>query len=318
MATAPDQERPQVRVPFSWISLSVLVVAGVVGALYWLSPTWRQVNESLDGNGKAPAATEEPVGTIPEASVPERTSAEDPAVAVARLKEARAAAMLALLRTWGGVRSASPEKSGRAASRLIRESGLQSARLQVEWSLLERLDYPCLLEWRETSDDFRRVVALVGLSATEASIVDPLVGRRVVSRADLLQYVDGEALIVWKTLPGIKVPLRIRKGKAPAVAALQRSLQKQGLFRGPVTGTYDAATRAAVIRLQSEYGLKTTGVFGVRSYMALSKRALGEKVPSLKARSSPSEKESGMIPLRDENPTAVRPIVSVGPAVVAL
>jgi hypothetical protein len=39
-----------------------------------------------------------------------------------------------------------------------------------------------------------------------------------------------------------------------------------------------------VVRLQSEYGLKATGVFGVRSYMVLSKRVLGAKAPSVKAR----------------------------------
>lgn len=290
MATVLDQERPKVRVPPSWIALVALVVAGVLGALYWLGPTWRQVNESLDGEGKAPSSTEAPVVTVPQAIFLGRNAA-DPAVTAARLKEARAAATLSLLQTWGYFRSPSSTKPpGRDPARLIRESGLQSARLSVDWDLLESLDYPCLLDWKETPDDFRRAVVLIGLSATEAVIVDPLVGRRVVSRSDLPQHVDGEALILWKTLPGIKVPLRAKRGKDPVVAALQRSLKNQGLLGGTVTGAYDAATRAAVIRLQSEHGLKATGVFGVRSYMVLSKRALGAKAPSLKPRTAPAVK----------------------------
>jgi hypothetical protein len=192
---------------------------------------------------------------------------------------------------------------------LIRESGLQSAKLSVDWDLLARLDYPCLLDWKETPDDFRRAVVLVGLSATEAVIVDPLVGRRVVSRSDLPLHVDGEALILWKALPGIKIPLRAKRGNPPAVTALQRSLKKQGLLAGAVTGVYDAATRAAVIQLQSEHGLKATGVFGVRSYMVLSKRALGGKAPSLKAK--PGE-ERGQEPFAGTAPGPIAPEDAMG------
>lgn len=166
---------------------------------------------------------------------------------------------------------------------MIRQSGLQSARLPADWALLERLDYPCLLDWKENAEGFRYAVVLMELDPTEAVILDPLMGRRVVNRADLSEHVDGEALVVWKGLPGIRVPLRARKGTDPVVAALQRVLKKQGLLGGAVTGVYDSPTRAAVARLQSEYGLKATGVFGVRSYMVLSRRVLGAKAPSVKA-----------------------------------
>ncbi len=304
MATARDQERPKVRVPASWVALVALVGAGVLAALYWLGPTWMQVSKSLDGTGPEPVTAEKPAGTVPEAMVPERGSAvpahdhrmrdlsADPAVAVAQLKSARLTATLSLLQMWGFFRSATAEKlAGRDPARLITQSGLRSARLPVDWGLLERLDYPCLLDWKETPEDFRYTVALAGLNATEAVILDPLMGRRVVSRSDLPLRAAGEALIVWKGLPGITVPLRVRKDKGPAVTALQQALKKQGLLRGAVTGVYDSPTRAAVVRLQSESGLKATGVFGVRSYMVLSKRALGVKAPSLKARPSAPEKE---------------------------
>ncbi|TSA01782.1 MAG: hypothetical protein D4R81_05715 [Nitrospiraceae bacterium] len=297
MATATGQERPKVRVPPSWVALVALAGAGVLGALYWLGPTWVRVNGSLDGAVQERTIAEEPAATVPDAMFPARRSvapgqgsqtrglSTNPAVAVAQLKNARLTATLSLLQVWGFSRSATVEKlAGQDPARLIKQSGLQSARLPVDWDLLARLDYPCLLDWKETADDFRHAVALVGLSATEAVILDPLVGRRVVSRPDLLQHVDGEALIVWKGLPGITVPLRAGNGTDPVVAALQRSLQKQGLLGGTVTGVYDSPTRAAVVRLQSEYGLKATGVFGVRSYMVLSKRVLGAKAPSVKAR----------------------------------
>ena len=290
MATILDQERPKVRVPPAWIALVACVVAGFLLALYWLGPTWLQVNDSLDGTGQEPAVT------VTEAMFPDRDSAApgprpkerglstDPAVAMAQLKQARLAATLSLLQAWGMFRAATVEKlAGRDPARLITQSGLQSARLPVDWALLERLDYPCLLDWKESTEDFRHAVALLELNPAEAVIFDPLMGRRVVSRADLPQHVDDEAIILWKRLPGIAVPLRARKGADPAVRALQQVLKTQGLLGGDVTGVYDAPTRAAVVRLQFEYGLKATGVFGVRSYMALSKRVLGAKTPSVKA-----------------------------------
>ena len=283
MTTAIDQERPKVRVPPSWVALIALVGAGVLAALYWLGPTWMRVNESLDGAGKTSVTAEESVATAPAAMSPERNSA-DPAVAVTKRENARLTATLSLLQMWGVFRGATAEAlTGRDPARLIKQSGLRSAKLPADWDLLERLDYPCLLDWRESAGEYRHTVALVGLSAREAVVLDPLIGRRAVSRADLPLHVDGDALVVWKGLPGIKVPLRARKGKDPVVTALQRALTTQGLLRGAATGVYDAPTRAAVIRLQSEYGLQDTGVFGVRSYMVLSKRVLGAKAPSLRA-----------------------------------
>ena len=294
--TTPEQRRPRVRVTPAWVALAVLVVSGVLGALYWLSPTWMKVNESLDGANKS-SPQDAPAIKIPntlfptqDASIPVpdlevRATPIAPVLSAAKLKEARLMATLSLLRMWGFFRSTPLEKlADQDPARLLRESGLQSAKLPVELGLLGRLDYPCLLEWKDAPSGVPHTVALVGLNATEAAIFDHPVGRRTVSRADLLQHVEGEARIFWKALPGIKVPLRAGKGKDPVITALQKVLRTQRLLAGPVTGVYDSATRAAVARLQAEYRLKATGVFGVRSYIALSKRVSGAQVPSLKAK----------------------------------
>ena len=273
LTTTQEQRRPRVRVTPSWVALAILVVIGVLGALYWLSPTWTKVNESLHGAKKS-------------SSSQVRATLVAPALSAADLKEARLMATLSLLRMWGFSRSTPPKKLvDQDPAILIRESGLQSAKLPIELGLLGRLEYPCLLEWKDTPSGVTHTVALVGLNATEATVFDHPVGRRTVSRADLLQHVEGEARIFWKALPGIKVPLQAMKGKDPVITALQKTLRTQRLFAGPVTGVYDPATRAAVAKLQTEYGLKATGVFGVRSYIALSKRVSGAQGPSLKAKS---------------------------------
>ncbi len=227
---------------------------------------------------------------LPPATTPETGSSR--AFTVVGVKEARPAAMLALLQRWGRFRSA-PTKAllNRDPNSLVRESGLQSSTLPVELRMLERLDYPCLVEWRDEPSGKVHAVVLVSLSPTEVTILDPLVGRRVVDRAQFPRHVKGEALVLWKALPGIKVLLKPKRGKDPLVAELQRVLEKEGLFEGAVNGVYNPATRAALIRLQSEFGLKETGIFGVQSYMVLSKLVLGSEVPSLKAKPDPAEKQ---------------------------
>jgi hypothetical protein len=215
-----------------------------------------------------------------------------PAFTPVGVQDARLAATVFLLQRWGRLQS-TPFKAlaGRDPSGLIRESGLQSSTVKAELGLLERLDYPCLVEWMDKPGEEAHAVALVSLGPQEVAILDPLVGRRVIDRAQFLRQVFGDALVLWKGLPGIKVPLKPRKDKDPVVVELQRVLERQGLFDGSAKGVYNAKTRAAVTRLQSDFGLKETGLFGSQSYMALAKLVLGSEVPSLKAPQITPKKE---------------------------
>jgi general secretion pathway protein A len=305
---AAAQQRPRVRVTPGWVGLAGLLVAGFFGALYWLGPTWFKVNEFMSGAGKVPpplTATPAPAPSAgsaqaipaPPAPAPPVPAGANPSAPVAGppeppvqaisfndLKEVRLAATVSLLNRWGRFQSVPFDRLvGRDPGSLVREAGLQSAALPLDLGLLERLDYPCLLEWKDAPESARHAVVLVGLGPTEATILDPLAGRRVVGREELAKHVVGEALIFWKTLPGIKIPLKIKKEKDPSVMEVQRLLKKEGLYAGNANGFYNPATRAAIALLQSKARLKETGDFGVQSYMTLSKRVLGATVPSLKA-----------------------------------
>ena len=235
------------------------------------------------GNPPAPAASPpSPSAAPPAATTSERAAAQAPAGT--DLKEVRLAATVSLLNRWGRFQSTPFDKlAGRDPGVLIREAGLQSATFQPDLGVLERLDYPCLLEWRDKPESEGHAVVLTGLNQSEATILDPLLGRRVVGRGDLAKHVGGEALVLWKTLPGIKIPLKLKKEKDPSVMELQRLLKKEGLYAGNANGFYNPATRAAIVKLQPRAGLEETGVFGVQTYMTLAKRVLGAKVPSLKA-----------------------------------
>ena len=46
------------------------------------------------------------------------------------------------------------------------------------------------------------------------------------------------------------------------VEAAQRYLQQQGFYTGPLNGTYDEATRSAVIEFQNSKQIEPTGIIG--------------------------------------------------------
>ncbi len=54
-----------------------------------------------------------------------------------------------------------------------------------------------------------------------------------------------------------------------AVAALQRQLASAGLYSGPVNGTFDAVTAAAVTALQKAKGLAASGIVGGKTLTAI-------------------------------------------------
>lgn len=335
------------RVASSWVGLAAVLVAGFIGAYFWLGPTWNQANQALHGMGKIPPPpafdsdfagldrSVTPLSSVSEAPLFNETdqtivspapslptpgfsgSAPLPQAQPAPVavfggsaaspnqagfqgvppggQDARLKAMLALLQQWGLHQGTSYERiQGRNPSSLVLESGLQWTTIPGELIVLERLDYPCLLEWEDTPGAASHPVVLTRLTPSEATIFDPSGGVRMVPRREFLHHMKGEALILWKGLPGIAFPLELNKGKDPSVVELQRVLKAQGLFEGAVTGRYDSATRAAVTHLQTEADLTETGFFGVQSYLALAKRVLGPEVPSLQAR--PDQVSGGSSP----------------------
>lgn len=71
-----------------------------------------------------------------------------------------------------------------------------------------------------------------------------------------------------------ETPCALRAGDPDFIAQVQRALIVRDLYAGPVTGDYDAATRAAVRRFQSETGPES-GTLSTASAKSLGLVALG-------------------------------------------
>ena len=72
-------------------------------------------------------------------------------------------------------------------------------------------------------------------------------------------------------------PATAYAGGDPAVAALQGSLQKRGLYAGPIDGVSGPGTDAAVRKAQRRAGLEVDGIVGPRTRRALRLRPLGSR-----------------------------------------
>ncbi len=83
-----------------------------------------------------------------------------------------------------------------------------------------------------------------------------------------------EAKAVKKDLASMATQLKsgnaLNLGDAgKAVSALQRKLASAGLYKGPVSGTFDANTASAVAALQQSKGLEASGIVGGKTLKAL-------------------------------------------------
>lgn len=94
--------------------------------------------------------------------------------------------------------------------------------------------------------------------------------RPAVFRTDTRQTELRSRQLVW-----FRIPCRADVASETAFAAsVQRALKARGLYGGPVTGTMDSATEAAVLRYQAANGLES-GVLSLAGAQALGLTAAG-------------------------------------------
>ncbi|HLB95035.1 MAG TPA: peptidoglycan-binding protein, partial [Nitrospiria bacterium] len=166
---------------------------------------------------------------------------------------------------------------------LLQAHSLRTYTVSPDLKRLRIFDYPCLLSghWGEGTDT--SFLVLTGLTDTEATVLDPLRGRKNLS-LEMLQSLWGDpAVLVWKAVPGVVIPARGREGQG-TVRTLQEALKTQGLYKGKVDGRMGPKTKQAVRLFQERWGLESDGIFGIESHLVLSRSlAISIGAPSLKA-----------------------------------
>jgi hypothetical protein len=198
-------------------------------------------------------------------------------------EQATVAAYLTLLSRWGiEPEIQSEDLPGLVPEVLIQQTGLKSYEASLDWQRLQLLDYPALIQITSAGDDPPREMALIGLSANEALVFDPVHGKWAPSRDELESRWTGRAVILWKELDGINLPLSGKNGGRTSVENLQRVLKMQGFYPDKVDGYFGPRTHRAVKFFQQKMGLRDDGVLNLESYLVLAKVTRSEDVPSIR------------------------------------
>lgn len=159
-------------------------------------------------------------------------------------------------------------------------------------ALLRRLDHPVLLALapgggasapggssggsRSVLDsgvgersDTTRWLAVTGFDADRVHVGGLLPGRTLsVPIAELEDRWLETGIVVWERFEPVP-PLLGQGDEGGGVIWLQRALAELRLYTGPVSGSFDAATRAALLRFQRERGLAADGIAGPLTQIAL-------------------------------------------------
>lgn len=217
--------------------------------------------------GPEPSSSARPA--LPSVSVPEPDRFREqflPVLQGEARQQTAAAAVGAVLRSWGGVPLAgSAEEELEPLLNRTRDQGFEVARLSGERAALEQLALPAILELSLDGD--LRYLTLLSLSGEQVHLALAVGGQTDVAWAQVAPYWTGRAYLLWRN------PLKISASKAPLhdsvqVDRLQRLLGQAGIAV-PHSSQYDEATSSAIRTFQRSRNLKPDGIAGVQTLICL-------------------------------------------------
>lgn len=194
-----------------------------------------------------------------------------------------AAAHLTLLKLWGVQldEDFSVKKVTRKAmTRIYDRDNFETFRFQPDLKRLQLIDTPCILVGHWADEAAQTYVVLSKMTRTEAVILGPLQGEKVLSIDQLEASWGNRVVMIWRGLPGITLPLRWNSDKG-LIRNLQKALKQKGIYDAGIDGVMGPMTRRAIRQHQARSGLRPDGIFGVESYLMLSKSLFEGGFPTL-------------------------------------
>ncbi|MDX9972003.1 MAG: AAA family ATPase [FCB group bacterium] len=261
--------------------VGVAAALGVaLAATYWMVPLGNWFRQDMavartTHQESAPLKTPEPA---PTPATPAATPATDNAAVdyEAMLDEldpvvARNAGAEAILRKWG-VAEARKLPRGETAPDLVQfaaDNGLDAEPLLPTLEQLIGIDLPAfaLIQGR---DGMPMWIGLVGRDGENLQVALGPDRVELIPRDIIYKRYTVQAVVLWRDpAPGAVVLSEAAQGDT--VLALQNQLKQMGRLSTEPTGIFDAATAAAIRRLQSELSLGVDGKVGRQTRMALSR-----------------------------------------------
>jgi general secretion pathway protein A len=251
-----------------------------------------------------PAAEENRSGTVPaqkapvietaQAPIQESQKQESVPKAVENLDDflnsmdsraTRASALTAVLDLW----TEQPEISSllgdmdddQAFFRIAaKQKGLQILRITEGVDLLRKLNLPAILELRLADNLPPKYVALVKMHQDDFTFSDPESGEVAWSLSRIKPYWPGVAYIPWKDFLGYEgvIPYKSSADSVLSLKAFIRDLGYQGIEISP---TYDDQTMTVIKAIQAKHGIRTDGLVGPFTKIALYDENRSLNIPRL-------------------------------------
>ncbi len=190
------------------------------------------------------------------------------------VRKARHLALTHVLELWGEKPQIPPQLDAMTNDfaffrRAARRNGLSVVRVGCDFDLIRRLNLPAILEIRLPEYAGPGFLVIRGINTADVSLSRARANQLIEAAIDAVQpYCTGNVYIPWKNfLPfnGV-IP---RKVPHESIIMLKMYLKEIGYDQIIISPHYDWETEQAIKQIQEKYGLKTDGVVGPLTKIAL-------------------------------------------------
>jgi general secretion pathway protein A len=200
-------------------------------------------------------------------------------------RETRAHALTAVLELWieePEVNSLLDQMADDQAFFRIaaKQNGLQILRITEGLDLLRKLNLPAILELPMADNLPPKYVALVKMHQDDLTLSDPERGEVDCTFSQIKPYWQGVAYIPWKDFLGYEgvIPYKSSGDSVLSLKAFIRDLGYEGIEISPA---YDGQTVMVVKGIQAKHGIRTDGLVGPLTKIALYNENRSLNIPRL-------------------------------------
>ncbi|MFH1618817.1 MAG: peptidoglycan-binding protein, partial [bacterium] len=164
------------------------------------------------------------------------------------------------------------------------QNGFSSLPIQNDPELVKKLDLPAIIECYLPGDAVPRYVVINGIDGNRLTLE---AGEEKASVAagisELKSYWAGSGYILWKNFLGLAAtpPFRL---SADSVITLKIVLREIGFNEIQINASYDHETGEAIKQIQERHGLKTDGIVGPLTQIALYNEIKSSEIPHINKR----------------------------------
>lgn len=162
----------------------------------------------------------------------------------------------------------------------LKRVGLETVRYNGNLGGLARIGYPAILELSAENGQ-KHYFVFGGLDKEYAQVANNVGDLVHVSTAELEQAWNGQALIPWKNMLGLHIPVPYAKNSTER-ELLARLLVSAGSWKDSTHGVTEITVREALKNFQSSNGLEAAGVAGSQTLLQLYRHSGEFRSPTMK------------------------------------